>query len=290
MQPPVPGQPSQEGVVAFFSVEPVGSVGLRLNFTKENVRKRPVEAVGGLGRQGTSRKEEIHEMNGHRFIQKQFYQLISCAFCDEFLLNGLGYQCDECRYTCHKKCYERGVTKCISKPNTGDGDEEKINHRIPHRFEPITNLGANWCCHCGYRMPLGRKDARKCSECDVTCHADCVHLVPDLCGMSMETANKLLDDWRQFNRNRQDRIPKQQHVKQPSLTDVIPPQRFSPTTETLNQDIERMSIQEPTPAQQQEPSPRPPAAMIPVPSAFPFEQQQTILQQPLSRDDRYVLQ
>ena len=58
-------------------------------------------------------------MNGHKFVQKQFYQLILCAFCNEFLLNALGYQCEDCRYTCHKKCYEKVVTKCISKSNTG---------------------------------------------------------------------------------------------------------------------------------------------------------------------------
>lgn len=82
------------------------------------------------------------------------------------------------------------------------GDEEKINHRIPHRFEPLTNIGANWCCHCGYMLPLGRKNARKCSECDITCHANCAHLVPDFCGMSMETANQLLRDWRDINKAR----------------------------------------------------------------------------------------
>jgi Phorbol esters/diacylglycerol binding domain (C1 domain) len=80
-----------------------------------------MEAVGGLGRQGAvrKRKDEVHEMNGHKFVQKQFYQLILCAFCNEFLLNALGYQCEDCRYTCHKKCYEKVVTKCISKSNTG---------------------------------------------------------------------------------------------------------------------------------------------------------------------------
>lgn len=34
MQPPVPGQPSQEGVEAYFSVEPVGAVSLGLNFSE----------------------------------------------------------------------------------------------------------------------------------------------------------------------------------------------------------------------------------------------------------------
>ena len=58
-------------------------------------------------------------MNGHKFVQRQFYQIILCAFCNEFLLNAAGYQCEDCRYTCHKKCYENVVTKCISKSNTG---------------------------------------------------------------------------------------------------------------------------------------------------------------------------
>ncbi|KAL0960806.1 hypothetical protein HGRIS_005822 [Hohenbuehelia grisea] len=199
------GPGGQEGIDAWFAVEPAGALHLHVNFVKENVRKRPFDApLGGLGRQGAVRKRkgEVHEMNGHKFVQRQFYQLMLCAFCGDFLLNALGYQCEDCRYTCHKKCYEKVVTKCISKSNTGEGDEEKINHRIPHRFEPLTNIGANWCCHCGYMLPLGRKNARKCSECDITCHANCAHLVPDFCGMSMETANQLLRDWRDINRAR----------------------------------------------------------------------------------------
>ncbi|CAL1713348.1 unnamed protein product [Somion occarium] len=193
-----------EGVEAWFAVEPAGALALHLNFIKENVRKRPLDAPGGLGRQGAvrKRKDEVHEMNGHKFVQRQFYQIILCAFCNEFLLNAVGYQCEDCRYTCHKKCYEKVVTKCISKSNTGDDDAEKINHRIPHRFEPITNIGANWCCHCGYMLPLGRKNARRCTECDITCHANCAHLVPDFCGMSMETANQLLRDWKDINKAR----------------------------------------------------------------------------------------
>ena len=119
-------------------------------------------------------------------------------------------QCEDCKYTCHKKCYSKVVTKCISKSNAEtDPDEEKLNHRIPHRFENFSNMGANWCCHCGYILPLGRKN-KKCSgesnalqlldlygtnhfiECALSCHAQCAHLVPDFCGMSMEVANQIL--------------------------------------------------------------------------------------------------
>ena len=41
-------------------------------------------------------------------------------------------------------------------------------------------------------LPLGRKNAKKCSECGITSHSTCTHFVPDFCGMSMETANQLL--------------------------------------------------------------------------------------------------
>lgn len=183
-----------DGIEAWFAVEPAGRVYLKLNFVKENARKRPLQE--GLGRQGAvrKRKEEVHEMNGHRFVQQQFYQIMRCALCGDFLPT-TGYQCEDCKYCCHKKCYPRVVTKCISKSNSEtDPDEAKLNHRIHHRFEPLTNIGTNWCCHCGYMLPLGKKNSRKCSECGITCHLNCAHLVPDFCGMSMEMANQILTE------------------------------------------------------------------------------------------------
>ena len=103
-------------------------------------------------------------MYGHKFVQLQFYNIMRCALCGELLKYSAGMQCSDCKYTCHKKCYQKVVTKCISKSNAEtDPEEEKLNHRIPHRFEPTTNLGANWCCHCGYMLPVGKKNARKCT-------------------------------------------------------------------------------------------------------------------------------
>lgn len=78
--------------------------------------RRPYD---GIGRQGAVRKRkgDVYEMNGHQFVQRQFYQPIMCALCQEFLLTGEGYQCEDCLYACHKKCYPKVVTKCISKSN-----------------------------------------------------------------------------------------------------------------------------------------------------------------------------
>ncbi|KAF2266786.1 kinase C-like protein [Lojkania enalia] len=180
-------------VDAWFSLEPVGRIHLTMVFQKLTKNKQPFDV--GLGRKGAirQRKEEVHEQYGHKFVQQQFYNIMRCALCGDFLKYAAGMQCSDCKYTCHKKCYHKVVTKCITQSNAEtDPDEAKLNHRIPHRFENFSNMGANWCCHCGYILPLGRKQSKKCSECGLTCHANCVHFVPDFCGMSMEVANQIL--------------------------------------------------------------------------------------------------
>ena len=177
----------------WFSLEPVGRVHLTMSFVKH---ARGAQAFAdGLGRKGAirQRKEDVVEQYGHKFVQQQFYNIMRCALCGEFLKYAAGMQCSDCKYTCHKKCYPKVVTKCITQSNAEtDPDEAKLNHRIPHRFVNFSNMGANWCCHCGYILPLGRKQTQKCAECDLTCHAGCVHFVPDFCGMSMEVANQIL--------------------------------------------------------------------------------------------------
>jgi classical protein kinase C len=186
----IPPQP----IDAWFALEPTGSIHLSLSFLKKTNNSRPFDL--GLNRKGAirQRKEVVHEMYGHKFVSQQFYNIMRCALCGEFLKYSAGMQCEDCKYTCHTKCYSSVVTKCISKSNAEtDPDEEKINHRIPHRFEKFSNVSANWCCHCGYMLALGKKNSRKCTECGLTAHAQCVHLVPDFCGMPMSAANAILE-------------------------------------------------------------------------------------------------
>lgn len=155
---------SAQPIDAWFSLEPTGQIHLSLSFTKQNKDRRPFDV--GLGRKGAvrARKETVHDVQGHKFVTQQFYNVMRCALCGEFLKYSSGMQCEDCKYTCHTKCYTSVVTKCISKSNAEtDPDEEKINHRIPHRFEKFSNISANWCCHCGYMLPFGKKNCRKCT-------------------------------------------------------------------------------------------------------------------------------
>lgn len=168
--PPNQNPTNPSAIEAWFALEPVGRIHLTMSFTKQNKDRRPFDI--GLNRKGAirQRKEEIHELYGHKFVLQQFYNIMRCALCGEFLKYSAGMQCEDCKYTCHKKCYPKVVTKCISKSNAEtDPDEEKVNHRIPHRFEPFSNMGANWCCHCGYILPIGRKNCRKCSGTSKCC-------------------------------------------------------------------------------------------------------------------------
>ncbi|CDR44262.1 CYFA0S14e01442g1_1 [Cyberlindnera fabianii] len=178
---------------AWFVLEPAGQILLTFGFTKSSIQNKKT-LLGGLHRRGAIRKreDEVFEQHGHQFVQKQFYSIMRCALCGDFLRYS-GYQCQDCKFLCHKKCYEKVITKCISKSSTDvDPDELKLNHRIPHRFEQVSNKGTNWCCHCGSILPWGRKNVLKCSECDTMCHNSCSHLVPDFCGMTMEAANEIL--------------------------------------------------------------------------------------------------
>ncbi|KAJ4285930.1 Serine/threonine kinase [Collariella sp. IMI 366227] len=205
--PPVHAPVVSQPIDAWFNLEPTGHIQLSLNFIKENKVPRAMDA--GLNRKGAvrQRKEEVHEMYGHQFVQHQFYNIMRCALCGDFLKYSAGMQCEDCKYTCHTKCYPSVVTKCISKSNAEtDPDEEKINHRIPHRFQAFSNLTANWCCHCGYMLPIGsKKNSRRCAECNLTAHAQCVHLVPDFCGMSMAVANQILEGIRSTKKTRQEK-------------------------------------------------------------------------------------
>jgi hypothetical protein len=59
---------------------------------RENATRRPLDKLGRAGAV-RQRKEEVHEMNGHTFVAKRFYNIMRCALCREFMVNS-GYQCE----------------------------------------------------------------------------------------------------------------------------------------------------------------------------------------------------
>ncbi|ORY97646.1 kinase-like domain-containing protein [Syncephalastrum racemosum] len=217
-QPPTYLSTADDGILAWFDVEPLGKLLLRMNFVREASNHRPFDKLGRAGAV-RQRREAVHERNGHQFVEHKFYNIMRCALCGEFLVNS-GVQCEGCLYTCHKKCLGRIVTKCISKTKDEMEPEDHIlNHRIPHRFEPIKNIGAHWCCHCGHMLPLGSSNVQRCSECNITCHTACAHLVPNFCGFSMDIASQMLAEIRVAKRKTPDQPNRPSLVQQKSMTE-----------------------------------------------------------------------
>ena len=128
-------------------------------------------------------------------------------------------------------------------------------------------------------LPLGRKNARKCSECDITCHANCMHLVPDFCGMSMETANRLLRDMRLINQQKgaaRTRTHAPVSSQDEKLSTSMDRMRLSPTQPTdpyrQQQPPDARYSGGAAPGQyQQQPAGRPPPGRVPPPSYEPTQ-------------------
>jgi classical protein kinase C len=226
------------------------------------------EGAGGLKRAQPVRK--LFYKRGHKFEAKQFYQVMKCATCAEYLLSGAGYQCVQCKYTCHKRCHEKVVAKCITK-STSERDEDEngaaaaiMKHNIPHRFEKTTLLSGVWCSHCGYLLPFITKPVMRCSECPVTCHEGCMPLIPNLCGMSTEVAFSMMEAIEQAERRKQERGREQRTM------DYTPgrEERLSiDREEGLTPSPEEEFVQQPPKRMSGVPAPVPPGAPAPAPAA-----------------------
>ncbi|KAI9033803.1 kinase-like domain-containing protein [Phycomyces nitens] len=192
-----------KNISAWFDVEPIGRLLLDIQFVRENQASRPRDKLERAGAV-RERKGEVHEMNGHLFVARRYYHIMKCALCNDFMAK-LVFQCQDCGLACHTKCYSQIVTKC-SRHNlsttTSDQGPEELRHHIPHRFDSLAIIRANWCCHCGFLLPIGFTGAKRCVECGVTCHKKCAPLIPAFCGLPMKKANKMLSEMKVVNQRR----------------------------------------------------------------------------------------
>ncbi|KAJ2005408.1 Serine/threonine kinase [Coemansia thaxteri] len=186
-----PGAPNASpGVLSEWDVESQGQIELWMNFTKDTTKRRQQSR---LGRKAAVRKRKgpCTEMCGHHFYPLHTYSIMKCAICNDHIVNEIGQQCDDCQLFVHQKCVGRVVSHCHF--NQGGEETLELGHRIPHRWEMSTNIGANWCCHCGNMLPIGRR-AIKCTECSLTCHSGCKANVPNLCGLDMMKASAMINE------------------------------------------------------------------------------------------------
>ncbi|KAI3642421.1 hypothetical protein MP228_011976 [Amoeboaphelidium protococcarum] len=192
------------GIEAFYDMEPSGQLQLKIAFSTHAKKNKNSE---GLQRATNVKKKKQHIVNGHKFESTQFYGFMKCALCSEYLLAGVGYQCESCKYVAHKKCFDKVVTRCITKPDEADDVNQEMSkqlrHDVPHRWEIASSLTPQWCIHCGYMLPVGTKKAfERCHDCNLCAHSECKLYIPNLCGMTMETANKMLSQMMEIEKIR----------------------------------------------------------------------------------------
>ncbi|KAJ3327790.1 Serine/threonine kinase [Blyttiomyces sp. JEL0837] len=176
----------------WLDLEPAGQLLIRSTFITLGKTKTQRDQV--FRREAV---QKAYPRNGHKFFAIQNYQIIQsqCAVCNEFLGGaGSGYQCASCNYTCHAKCYQNVITKCITlddmrsaPPGTDLNTGQLLKYKIPHRFEQKTNLVPTWCAHCGGMSGPGQR-VNKCSECNKAAHKECTPMVPHFCGLTPDTA------------------------------------------------------------------------------------------------------
>lgn len=197
----------------WFDVEPTGRIYLQLSFVRKGAKIIPFNK---LKRSGAIRELEgkVDVSHGHKFVSKRFYQILRCSVCRDFNVN-ITYQCEDCHLSCHKNCYDRVPSRCLARESISPVDEGGFKYNIPHRFETIMVIGTNWCSHCGLILPLAVKNVKKCTECGAMYHAKCCQFVPNYCGIDMETAYRLGNEFRSANEHRRSLLPREEIPGEP---------------------------------------------------------------------------
>jgi hypothetical protein len=149
-----------------------------------------------------------HPRTGHNFAFKNFEYEMRCALCEEYNPASRSLaQCTICKIVCHETCFSpvrfsfvpsclyTDTTSSTSSTSTSLSMKEakwryslraKAQFQSHHQWEPLFNLSANWCSHCGFFLSLGPGNHeganRRYKKCGITCHAQCEPLVSSKCG------------------------------------------------------------------------------------------------------------
>ena len=189
-----------------IELEPVGSLHACLRLDRQAHKAmsfiKPIASTlasaDQIGRQVVLKKK-IRVVMGHRLQAHRFYRPVKCARCNEFVLNGSGLQCSNCKYLCHKKCHDMIHARCsAARPeDVSEGGEammdEQLRFNIPHAFKQTRVMIPSWCMHCGMMVPFGRRNAAlRCEECGMVTHLECSKFLPAHCGLSLELAASLM--------------------------------------------------------------------------------------------------
>ena len=134
-----------------MELEPIGSLHVCLRLDRQAHKMmsfiKPIASTlasaDHIGRQVVLKKK-IRVVMGHRLQGHRFYRPVKCARCNEFVLNGSGLQCSNCKYLCHKKCHELIHSRCnAARPEDLWREnarlDEQLKFNIPHALQTCQN-------------------------------------------------------------------------------------------------------------------------------------------------------
>lgn len=179
-------------------VEPQGTLNVELLFQRQGLESSKIDR-----RQAFVLDRKTLEVRGHKFNHNKILKSSKCAVCHRSLQvgSGLGYQCSNCNFTCHKRCCDKqrifiectkaepGAKKLI---NAEDATQRR-KFEIPHNFKPHKSWNLKSFCHwCGISV-FGKGSVVKCNHCNWIVHKKCEESVPNICGMSIELSRALAE-------------------------------------------------------------------------------------------------
>lgn len=169
------------GDFKLFSLDlvPAGQVNISIKFSPEEKRSNTK-----LVRTTGVTKSLIKE--GHRFVPARPMPALKCVLCLVTMYGGISsfcYRCQLCSYFCHAKCHNNpNMPRCVAKidNDSTDTSQSPTGPVSLHEYVTVSKLLATYCNHCGILI-MSLKAHKKCTNCPINAHMECVYAIPDRC-------------------------------------------------------------------------------------------------------------
>lgn len=107
---PKNGAAGPKSTDVWLDLLPGGKIHLSLSYIPDKEKKR---RDSHLVRQNAVQKFSVRQ--GHKFSPINSYPIYKCAVCKDFIISVSALNCQTCDFTCHKKCLDNVVPKCMSR-------------------------------------------------------------------------------------------------------------------------------------------------------------------------------
>ncbi|XP_065347284.1 protein kinase C isoform X1 [Cloeon dipterum] len=191
----------------WVDLEPQGKIHVKVDLkwtTQDHTMEKPREFKErqGFNRRRGAMRRRVHQINGHKFMATFLRQPTFCSHCRNFIwgLGKQGYQCQVCTCVVHKRCHDQVVTKCPGLKDVAQeeprenlqGQAQRFNVNVPHRFVVHNYKRFTFCDHCGSLLYGLIKQGLQCEVCNMNVHKRCQKNVANNCGIDTKQMAEIL--------------------------------------------------------------------------------------------------